>query len=273
MQPYLRDLELRQVRIADIDRLLQDVAANTDFAKTTYANQKNFLSSAFRHAARQGIINFNPVRDAAIPQGKAADTYAYSVNEVARLVKALKKHPNAKAAVIVAALTGLRKGEISGLRWEDYDRQAQELKITRSVYDGEVQTTKTESSAARVPVIETVRKALESHLKRNSGDGYIFHDSIGNPIRFENFTQREVLPILDKAGVDWHGLHAFRRFLGTTLNEKGIDLETIKEVLRHSDNDVTKKSYIKPSTKRFRKTLELVEKDFNRALKQVKKQK
>lgn len=271
VQPHLRDMELRQVRIADIDRLLQDVADNTDFAKTTYANLKNFLSSAFRHAARQGIINFNPVRDAAIPQGKAADTYAYSVQEVARMVKALEKHPNAMAAIIVAALTGLRKGEISGLRWEDYDQGTEELKISRSVYEGEVQTTKTEASAARVPVIKTVAKALAEHLKRNSGDGYIFHDSVGNPMRFENFTQREVQPILEKAGVGWHGLHAFRRFLGTTLNDKGIDLETIKDVLRHSNNDVTKKSYIKPSTKRFRKMLEMVEKDFNRALKPLKK--
>src|SRR5258708_5711388 len=144
IQPYLRNMELRQVRIADIDRLLQDVADNTDFAKTTYANLKNFLSSAFRSAARQGIINFNPVRDAAIPQGKAADTYAYNVREVAQIVNALEKHPNAKAAVIVAAFTGLRKGEISGLRWEDYNTEKQELKIARSVYEGEVQTTKTE---------------------------------------------------------------------------------------------------------------------------------
>ncbi|HJZ64115.1 MAG TPA: tyrosine-type recombinase/integrase [Candidatus Acidoferrum sp.] len=271
VQPYLPDMELRQVRIADIDRLLREVAENTEFAKTTYANLKNFLSSAFRSAARQGIINFNPVRDAAIPHGKKADTYAYSVEEVARMVNALKKHPNAKAAVLVAALTGLRRGEISGLRWADYDRKVQELDITRSVYEGRVQTTKTEASTARVPVIATVRKALANHLKRNTGDGYIFHDSIGKPMRFENFTQREVQPILKKAGIPWHGLHAFRRFLGTTLNDKGIDLETIKDVLRHSNNDVTKKSYIKPSTKRFRQMLEMVEKDFNRALKELKK--
>jgi len=271
VQPYLPELELRQVRIADIDRLLREVAENTDFAKTTYANLKNFLSSAFRSAARQGIINFNPVRDAAIPHGKKANTYAYSVQEVAHMVQALEKHPNAKAAVLVAAFTGLRRGEISGLRWADYDTKAQELDIVRTVYEGKIQTTKTESSTARVPVIGIVKKALADHLKRNTGNGYIFHDSIGKPTRFENFTQREVQPILKKAGVPWHGLHAFRRFLGTTLNDKGIDLETIKDVLRHSNSDVTKQSYIKPSTKRFRQMLELVEKDFNRALKELKK--
>lgn len=267
LQPYLRDIRVNQVRVADIDRLLQEVAEDTDFAKTTYANLKNFLSSAFRQGARQGIINFNPVRDAAIPHGNTANTHAYSLREVVRMVKALDKHPNAKAAVIVAAFTGLRRGEISGLRWEDYDTKTQELNITRSVYEGEVQTTKTEASATRVPVIGIVRKALADHLKRDSGDGYIFHDSVGNPMRFENFTQREVQPILEKAGVEWYGLHAFRRFLGTTLNDKGVDLETIKDVLRHSNNDVTKKSYIKQSTKRFRKMLELVGRDFKKAMK------
>jgi hypothetical protein len=52
-------MELRHVRVVDIDRMLQAVAKDTDFAKTTYANMKNFLSSDFRQAARQGLINFN----------------------------------------------------------------------------------------------------------------------------------------------------------------------------------------------------------------------
>jgi len=270
LQPYLKDMELRQVRVVDIDRLLQAVANNTNFAKTTYANMKNFLSSAFRQAARQGLINLNPVRDAAVPQGKRPNTHAYSVLEVAQMVKALEKHPDAKAAVIVAAFTGLRKGEMAGLRWEDYDTKKQELNIVRSVYQGEVATTKTESSAVPVPVIDVVKAALADHLKRNSGDGYIFHDSNNNPMRFENFTNQKVRPVLEEAGVCcWHGLHAFRRFLGTTLNDKGIDLESIKDVLRHSNSDVTKKSYIKPSTKRFRKMLEMVEKDFEREMKKL----
>jgi integrase len=270
LQPYLRDMELRHVRVVDIDRMLQAVAKDTDFAKTTYANMKNFLSSAFRQAARQGLINFNPVRDAAVPQGNAADTHAYSVLEVAQMVKALEKHPDAKAAVIVAAFTGLRKGEIAGLRWEDYDREKQELRIVRSVYQGEVTTTKTESSAAPVPVIGIVKATLAEHLKRNSGDGYIFHDENGNPMRLENFTNQKVRPVLEKAGLHWHGLHAFRRFLGTTLDDKNVAFDNIKDVLRHSSSDVTKMSYIKRSTKRFRRLLEMVERDFKRVYRGLK---
>src|SRR5437899_10795029 len=83
------------------------------------------------------------------------------------MVKTLEEHPDAKAAVIVAAFTALRKGELAGLRWEDYDRKKQELNIVRSVYQGEVDTTKTESSRAPVPVIKTVQKALDEHLKRS----------------------------------------------------------------------------------------------------------
>ena len=272
LQPYLKDMELRAVRVVDIDQLLQNVADDTDFAKTTYNNMKNFLSSAFRQAARQGLIPFNPVRDAAVPKGKPPDTYAYSVHEVAVMVKTLEEHPDAKAAVIVAAFTALRKGELAGLRWEDYDRKKQELNIVRSVYQGEVDTTKTESSRAPVPVIKTVQKALDEHLKRNSGDGYIFHDSNNNPMRFENFTNQQVKPALEKAGVFcWHGLHAFRRFLATTLDDKGVALEDIKDVLRHSSSDVTKASYIKRSTRKFRRLLEMVEKDFVRELEKQKR--
>src|SRR5207245_9946333 len=131
------------------------------------------LLRSFPTRRSSDLIPFNPVRDAAVPKGKPPDTYAYSVHEVAVMVKTLEEHPDAKAAVIVAAFTALRKGELAGLRWEDYDRKKQELNIVRSVYQGEVDTTKTESSRAPVPVIKTVQKALNQHLRHNPGYGTV----------------------------------------------------------------------------------------------------
>jgi len=107
-----------------------------------------------------------------------------------------------------------------------------------------------------------VKKVLADHLKRNTGDGYIFHGETGNPLVVENHTRRILRPELDAAKVEWHGLHGFRRGLATILHSLDVSELTIKHILRHSTKDVTIKSYIKSNDATSRKALELVEKEF-----------
>lgn len=260
--PHLPDIELRRVRTPDIDRLLRR-AAEADGedrrAQTTYRNMKNFLSSAFRYAVRHGLIDFNPVREAAIPEGNEADTYAYNLAEVHTIAESVKK-PVARAAVMVAMFTGLRVEEIKGLRWEDYDGKA--LEIRRAFAEGKLVDVKTKASRAPVPVVGIVKKVLADHLALNSGDGFIFHGDTGEPLRMENLARRDIIPMLKGTGVAWHGFHAFRRGLATILHEMGVAELTIKHILRHSDSDVTRKHYIKPSSETSRKALEQVEKEY-----------
>jgi integrase len=268
VRPHIVGLELRKVRTPDIDRILRAVAAaggrkkKNKLAHSTHLNTKNFLSSAFRYAVRHGVVDSNPVRDAAIPRGEAADTYAYSIKEIHETIKALKKYPVSKAAVTVAAFTGLRLSEMKGLRWEDY--RDGELHITRSVWRGHVSDTKTLSSKAPVPVIGIVKDALADHLAQNSGDGYIFHGDTSEPLIFENLARREIIPVLEKARIEWHGFHAFRRGLSSNLYELGVPVEIRQSILRHSDPETTKKHYTKASRKRSKEAMSMAEKAYRK---------
>lgn len=268
IQPHITGLELRRVRTPDIDRILRGVATTggrktkNKLAHSTHLNTKNFLSSAFRYAVRHGVVDSNPVRDAAIPRGEAADTYAYSMKEIHRTIKALKNSPVAKAAVTVAAFTGLRLSEMKGLRWEDY--REEELHISRSVWRGQVSDTKTLSSKAPVPVIGIVKEALADHLAHNSGECFIFHGDTGEPLIFENLARREIIPVLKKAGIEWHGFHAFRRGLSSNLYELGVPVEIRQSILRHSDPETTKTHYTKASLKRSKTAMNLAEREYRK---------
>ena len=66
--------------------------------------------------------------------------------------------------MLTAAFTGLRKGEIRGLRWEDFD--GLELRVKRSVWNSTENEPKTKRSKAPVPVVEQLAEALESHRQR-----------------------------------------------------------------------------------------------------------
>jgi integrase len=263
LKPHLPVMELRRVRTPDINQLLRRVAENDGEDKrahTVYRNLKNFLSSAFRYAVGRGLIDFNPVRDAIIPRGKESDTYAYSLKEIHNIEQTVTK-PMAKAMVMVATFTGLCIGEIKGLRWEDYDGRV--LNIRRAVVEGNIVETKTKASKAPVPVVSTVKKILAEHLRLNSGEGYIFHGETGEPVMENNLARRDILPLLEEKGIEWHGIHACRRGLATVLlHDLDISELTIKHILRHSisASDVTGRHYIKPSLERSREALELVEK-------------
>jgi integrase len=259
LKPQLPNIELRQVRTPHIDKLLRDVAEADDAsdtgrrAHTQYVNMKNsFLNSAFKYAVRYGLIDLNPVREAAIPEGKEADTYAYTLEEVRAMIKALdkagvKNTHTASAAVVVAMFTGLRMSELKGLRWVDYDAKAGVLYVERAVVEGEVKDTKTKASKAPVAVVKIVAERLAEHLKNNTGDGYIFHGDTNEPLRFENLARRDIRPVLEKNGIEWHGWHAFRRGLATQLQGVGCPDSVADVITRHApkDKETRRKFYVK----------------------------
>ncbi len=267
IKEFIPEMQLRQVRTPDINRIFDALIeddGDTVRAQSAYNNIKNFLSGAFRSAVGAGLIDFNPVTAAHSIGGNEADTHAYSLEEVYDLVSAVDHH-TAQAAFIVLGFTGLRSEELKGLRWDDYDREKETLNIKRTIVFGKiVEDTKTKSSKAPVPVIGIVKKYLDEHLARNSGTGFIFHapDDPQRPINFGHLVWDEIIPSAKKAGVEWHGLHAFRRGLSTVLHDIETPELTISHILRHStksSKSVAGRHYIKPSLERMRAWLEKVE--------------
>jgi len=243
LEPHTDGDEMAKMRTSDIDALLKAVAASKALAHNTHRKLKRFLSAVFREARRRDLVTSDPVSDAKIPRGKpTAETEAYTLDELAALLKVLPEP--GRTAVLVAGLTGLRVSEIKGLRWEDYDGHV--LNVQRSVWQGHVTDTKTLKSRAAVPVIEPVRDALAAHRKRTPGDGFIFAGGSGKPLRLENTLRRDMKPALEKAELEWKGWHAFRRGVGTILNQLGVDAKTIQTILRHANVTTTETFYIKP---------------------------
>jgi len=170
----------------------------------------------------------------------------------------------ARTAVLVAAFTGLRRSEIRGLRWEDL--AGDELRISRSAWgtwvsdEGE---TKTDSSAAPVPVVPFLRKALERHRKtQHNKSGFIFEGRTGRPLVLANLLRRDIRPALDKAKVQWHGWHAFRRGVGSILYALGTPDKVIQNVLRHANVATTQTYYIKTASPASVKAMRKLEKAF-----------
>ena len=207
---------------------------------------KSSPASAFK---QQGYFDGeNPVKDSAVnPSAPApAETYAYSLEEINSILLHIAEP--ATTAFAVAAYTGLRSGEIEGLRWEDY--RDGEIHVSRSIWNGHATDPKTRQSCAAVPVIRQLADRLEMHRFRcnNVQSGPIFATGKGTPQNMNNLLHRLILPALQKAGIEWHGWHACRRGLGSNLYAMGVQDMVIKSILRHANVTTTTSYYIKTNS-------------------------
>jgi integrase len=233
------------VRTFEVERILAEIAHEFDTAPTTIQHVKALLSGAFRYAKRQGILNSeNPVRDAVLPKCKETeDTYAYSLEEELTMMRILPEP--ASTAVALAAFTGFREGELRGALWENYT--GDEIRVTKAVWRGHVKGPKSKAGKAPVPVIAQLAAKLNEYREQcgSPKSGWMFPDSSANPRCLDDLARDVIRPVLEKAGLAWHGWHAFRRGLATNLHGLGVQDKVIQTIMRHADVNVTRRCYIK----------------------------
>lgn len=264
LKPYISGLALRDTRTSDVERILRAVADSKSRAKTSLANTRNFLSGAFRYAIRTDRFNAqNPVREAKTPKGKRPENVsAYTLEQIIAMVNAVDEP--AKTVLLVAGLSGLRHGEIRGVRWEDFN--GEEFLVQRSAWQSWIGETKT-GNVAPVPVVPILKRALLAHRKRTPGDGFIFQGSTGKPLVLANLVRRDIKPALAEADLEWRGWHGFRRGLASNLYRLGVADMVIQRILRHANVATTQTHYVKTSDPDSRAAMRKLEIAFGKSKK------
>jgi len=268
IEPHLNGLTLRDTRTSDIQRILRAIAAPKPIAQSRLNNLRNFLSGAFRLAVQTDrVAHGNPVREVKVPKGlkrRPENCHAYSLEEVTAIMHAVPEP--AKTIVLLAALTGLRHGEIRGLRWSDFT--GNELRIQRAVWESYVDETKTPESSAPVPCVPVLKTALEAHRRRYpaTDEAYIFAgERFARPLVLNNMLKRVMRPALKAAGLQWHGWHGFRRGLASNLNRLGIDDSVIQAIMRHANVRTTQMHYIKTTSPESQSAMKRLERAFKKS--------
>ncbi len=156
------------------------------------------------------------------------------------------------------ALTGLRRGEIAGLRWADVDFTAGTVTVenTRIQVDGKVieKTTKTEKSRRTLPLTPAISKALrrarsiqdaeQRELGAAYGAGaYVVSDEAGEPVHPDRLS-REWRAVCAAAGVRAVRLHDARHTCGTLLHLQNVPIAVVSAWLGHCDAAFTMRTYV-----------------------------
>jgi integrase len=255
----LGKLRLKDFRTVHGQRLLRDIPG---ISHETLFRVKSFLSGTFKHAKREGYLDgLNPMQDVSVPgRPKRFNGPTYTLNEIDAIIGAMPKGIP-RLVILTAALTGLRLSELRGLRWSDFDGET--LHVTRSMWRTFVAEPKTAGSEADVPILPLLSDALKRHHDEHPFTTYIFEgERRGTPLNLANLARRVIIPKLKEQKLQWHGWHAFRRSLASTLYALGTPPKVIQSILRHSDIGTTLAFYVKTSDEESREALRQIEQNF-----------
>jgi integrase len=243
LKPLCGDVRLRDFRPSTGQRVI-DEAAKKGLGRNTIKRLKSLLSGMFSEAIRIGALDkANPMREVRIPSSRLTapeDTHAYSLEQVSVMLRNMIGP--VRALIAVFAYTGLRKGEVAALRWENWRDDS--LWVEQSLWRGQFTEPKSHKSKAPVPVIGPLAKILKEY-REGKTDGLMFRSRTGTALDLDNFGKRKVIPLIKKLQIPWYGWHAFRRGLATNLNSLGIEPTDIQAIMRHADFQTTMNHYVK----------------------------
>ncbi len=257
IRPALGEIKLKALTPAHVRRLISDKLGGP-LAAGTVRKIHSTLHKALSQAVSDGLIPRNAAAVKA-PSPAPKEMRPLSEAEARAFLKAARESGDRFEALYVLAITtGLRRGELLGLRWDDADLERGTLRVGRAlVRKGGRHTlgeTKTRRGRRLVNLTPRTVAVLKGHRKKQleqrvqlagmyEDHGLIFSSEIGTPLNPENLVKRSFKPLLKKAGLPEIRFHDLRHTCATLLMERGVHPKLVQELLGHATIAMTLDTY------------------------------
>jgi len=201
------------------------------------------------YAVRHRMIDFNPVRDAERPKatGKVGESQEMRILIPEQIPGLLDAEPDEKYKnlFLVAIMTGVRQGELLGLKWLDVDFGKKQIHIKRTFNHNRWFEPKTKGSIRNIDLSPMVVRALAEWKLKSGGqdDVLVFPSEAGTPIGCFNMVRRHFTPALKRAGLPLIRFHDLRHTYASLLIQQGENIKYIQSQLGHSSPTVTLNVY------------------------------
>jgi integrase len=237
--------------------------AQEKLGASTVNQHHRVIHAALETAVEAGLLQKNPAHvnrrrgGLAPPRPRKQSGNAWTAEELARFLDYVSNH-RLFAMYALAAVTGLRRGELLGLRWEDVDLWNRELRVRQTyiVIDGKYhmqEMPKTEESEKPLSLSPAMVSILYRHKEQQDASrrtraelglpyedhGLVFDQESGRPLRPDQLSGRDFPRLCAKAGVPRIRFHDIRHTYASQLIAKGYDVKVVQERLRHTRASTT----------------------------------
>jgi integrase len=255
LKPGLGHIALSKLAASDLQAFYA-LKREQKLAPRTIVYLHALIRASLKHAERAGEIGYSPVNRVSAPTSTRPDIKPFTIDESAKIL--LVSASDRLASLWSLALhTGLRQGELLGLRWKDVDTERGTLTVlqTVQVIYGKITTgaPKTKQSRRTIPIASAtldLLKAWRTEQKKErmkagplwQDNGLVFASHTGTPLFARNVSRRWH-QLLDTAGIERRGMHAARHTTATLLMAAGEHPKVVQELLGHATIALTLDTY------------------------------
>lgn len=254
VEPYLGNIQLQNLNLMILQSYVIRLVNESNLSNSSINRVLSILNVAFKKAKRSKLIKDNPMENVEYPREPKKEMSIWTLDEINKFLQSVRKH-RYYMAYLLAIYTGMRKGEILGLRWNDIDFTNNIIYI-RFILDYDSKTlkygTKTESGNRSVYISERLSKELLLHKDRLEKEKVRYpnynHQDLVVCTRYGNFVDPASLTRRFQKQAENNGIvpirfHDLRHSHATLLLQQNINPKIVSERLGHSAIHITLNRY------------------------------
>jgi len=245
--PYFGSVKLGRIDVKMVESYMANQLKNSAIAKVTINKTVVTLGAILRYAVRHRYIDFNPVSNVEKYRNGSEeyqeDRHYLTPHEIRDLLNtAPEKY---RVLFMTAVMTGIREGELFGLKWEDVDLVVRQIYVKRTFSKGRFYSPKTRSSIRKIDMApELISELRKWKLQCPKGDlDLVFPNGAGKPENHGNMLRRGFYPTLRKAGIRKIRFHDLRHTYASLLIRQNEHPKYIQSQMGHSSIKVTMDIY------------------------------
>ncbi len=274
IKPRLGDKRITSVTTADVQKMYNALRENgrlKEHYEKGFALSDSVIRSihmtlheALDAAVQAHVIVKNPTEGTVIPKVNYAPKQILTEEQLQKFLDVVKQDPVWSDFFYTELTTGMRKGEICGLRWQDFDERTGQLHIRRSVTNRKgggvkVGETKTEKGTRTIQLPPSTIEILKARKKKSYSD-WIFHNPTVPELPLSPETAYNRLKtLLRYAELPSIRFHDLRHTFATHALTSGVDAKTLSGILGHTNASFTLDTYTHVTTDMQKKASGIVE--------------
>ena len=216
----------------------------------TVRNIHQIISSALKLAVEQRLIAHNPADGCALPKAERKEMQTLPVEQLTSFLREAKDS-GVFALYYIDLTTGLRRGELLGLKWSDIDLEKGDLRVQRQIgrIDGKIieMPLKTKNAYRTLPLSADAIDVLMQQRRKTGNSEWVFPSPTGGPMSPDSVLHM-LHRVLKRAGLPKVRFHDLRHTFATLALQNGVDVKTVSDMLGHFSAGFTLDTYAHVTT-------------------------
>ena len=233
---------LDAVKPSDIE-LWQNALLDKGLSPRRIKTLRTVLTTLYNDAIKDGIVKYSPLSVVKVPRAQRVEIKPFSLREIKTILDNCEGQ--VKNFIALAFFTGMRSGEMVGLRWSDIDFNKLEISISRTIKMGEISRPKTENSNRVIDIIDYLLPYLKDQYKLTGQKrSYVFLNENDEHIYdIKRIRDTHWKKILKKVGLEYRPIYHTRHTFATIMIEHNEDILWVSNMLGHTDSTMTLSKY------------------------------